>query len=82
MIEGTGFQLKRSYLFGHFIMKLKLFGGDSVGVITAFYLSSSNAEHYEIDFEFLKNRTGQPYILQTNVFTGGKGDGTEDLSLV
>ncbi|PHU03231.1 putative xyloglucan endotransglucosylase/hydrolase protein [Capsicum chinense] len=38
---GTGFQLKRSYLFGHFIMKLKLFGRDSAGVITAFYVTES-----------------------------------------
>jgi beta-glucanase (GH16 family) len=41
---------------------------------TILQLSSQNAEHDEIDFEFLGNRTGQPYILQTNVFTGGQGN--------
>ncbi|PKA60238.1 putative xyloglucan endotransglucosylase/hydrolase protein B [Apostasia shenzhenica] len=72
--SGTGFQSRGSYLFGHFSMQIKMVASDSAGTVTAFYLSSQNAEHDEIDFEFLGNRTGQPYILQTNVFTGGKGD--------
>ncbi|KAL6569130.1 Xyloglucan endotransglucosylase protein 2 [Orobanche hederae] len=71
---GTGFQSKGSYLFGHFSMNIKMVAGDSAGTVTAFYLSSQNSEHDEIDFEFLGNRSGHPYILQTNVYTGGKGD--------
>ncbi|KAK9139375.1 hypothetical protein Scep_009056 [Stephania cephalantha] len=72
--SGTGFQSRDAYLFGHFSMRIKTVPDDSAGIVIAFYLSSQGAEHDEIDFEILGNRTGQPSILQTNVFTGGKGD--------
>nr|GMD59266.1 probable xyloglucan endotransglucosylase/hydrolase protein B [Ipomoea batatas] len=71
---GTGFESKGSYLFGHFAMQIKMVPGDSAGTVTAFYLSSQSNVHDEIDFEFLGNRTGEPYILQTNVYTGGQGN--------
>ncbi|CAL9214567.1 unnamed protein product [Arabidopsis halleri] len=74
---GCGFQTKHMYRFGWFSMKLKLVGGDSAGVVTAYYMCSENGagpERDEIDFEFLGNRTGQPYIIQTNVYKNGTGN--------
>ncbi|RZC68601.1 hypothetical protein C5167_031839 [Papaver somniferum] len=78
---GAGFHSKESYLFGYFHMHIKLVAGDSAGTVTAFFLSSNNNEHDEVDFEFLGNRTGQPYILQTNVFTGGSGNREQRINL-
>lgn len=35
--------------------------------------SDTGPERDEVDFEFLGNRTGQPYTIQTNVYKSGVG---------
>ncbi|OIV89774.1 hypothetical protein TanjilG_02906 [Lupinus angustifolius] len=74
---GCGFQTKQRYRFGWFSMKLKLVGGDSAGVVTAYYMCSEKGagpERDELDFEFLGNRTGEPYLIQTYIYTNGTGN--------
>ncbi|XP_042516954.1 probable xyloglucan endotransglucosylase/hydrolase protein 8 [Macadamia integrifolia] len=76
-VTGCGFQTKQRYIFGWFTMKLKLVGGDSAGVVTAYYMCSdlgAGPTRDELDFEFLGNRTGEPYLIQTNVYKDGIGN--------
>eukprot|EP01018_Ginkgo_biloba_P015464 Gb_05591 [translate_table: standard] len=80
--SGSGFASRNKYLFGNFSMQMKLVQGDSSGTVTAFYLTTQESSHHdELDFEFLGNRRGKPYRLQTNVYVDGSGDREERMRL-
>ncbi|XP_044968060.1 xyloglucan endotransglucosylase/hydrolase protein 9-like isoform X2 [Hordeum vulgare subsp. vulgare] len=79
--SGGGFASKNRFLYGKATADLKLVPGDSAGVVTAFYLSSAGDKHNEFDFEFLGNVTGEPYLVQTNLYIDGVGNREQRIDL-
>ncbi|KAL7153954.1 hypothetical protein ABFS83_04G202400 [Erythranthe nasuta] len=76
--SGSGFKSVNSYSSGYFGAAIKLHPGYTAGVITSLYLSNNEeypGNHDEIDIEFLGTTVDKPYVLQTNVYMKGSGDG-------
>ncbi|KAL5720818.1 xyloglucan:xyloglucosyl transferase [Ranunculus cassubicifolius] len=76
--SGSGFKSNRAFRSGYFGAAIKLQSGYTAGVITSLYLSNAEAHpgnHDEVDIEFLGTTPGKPYVLQTNVYIRGTGDG-------
>ncbi|XP_073290659.1 xyloglucan endotransglucosylase/hydrolase protein 31-like [Primulina huaijiensis] len=77
--SGSGFKSLSPYSSGYFGASVKLQSGYTAGVITSFYLSNNEdypGNHDEIDIEFLGTTEDKPYVLQTNVYNRGSGDGS------
>ncbi|RAL39626.1 hypothetical protein DM860_003159 [Cuscuta australis] len=81
--SGSAMSSNNKFLFGAFDMKIKLIPGNSAGTVVAYYLTSdpNGVNHDELDFEFLGNKEGKPYVLQTNVYANGTGNREQRVGL-
>ncbi|XP_074288338.1 putative xyloglucan endotransglucosylase/hydrolase protein 10 [Silene latifolia] len=79
--SGSAVESNNMFMFGQIDMQIKLVPGYSAGTVLAYYLASDSPNRDEIDMEFLGNVTGEPYILQTNVYADGFGDREERIYL-
>ncbi|XP_051205818.1 probable xyloglucan endotransglucosylase/hydrolase protein 30 [Lolium perenne] len=71
---GSGFISKHYFHHGLFSADVRLPAGHTAGVVVAFYLSNGDVfddTHDELDFEFLGNRAGHRWRMQTNVYGNG-----------
>ncbi|XP_057468189.1 probable xyloglucan endotransglucosylase/hydrolase protein 26 [Actinidia eriantha] len=72
MSKGSGVLSRRAFLFGSIEMQIKFTPGNSTGTVTAHYANPTTLD--EIDFEFLGNVSGHPYIIHTNIYAQGNGN--------
>uniref|UniRef100_A0A6N2LXW8 GH16 domain-containing protein n=1 Tax=Salix viminalis TaxID=40686 RepID=A0A6N2LXW8_SALVM len=81
-IKGSAFAASQMLLFGEIATQIKVVPDHSAGIVVASCVTASDQPNrLEMDFEFLGNVSGQPYILQTNVYAYANDDREERIYL-